>query len=149
MLSYQVESYRRCLPELAELFPRHWAEIAVDKDIPLEPRYDVYLAMDAAGVVFLETVRDDRKLVGYFIGFITPGLHYESCSTCTEDIYWLAPEYRRGWVGVRLFRTVMSELRARKVQRLFVTTKVHAPIDRLLTFLGFKHVENGYSIRLD
>jgi N-acetylglutamate synthase-like GNAT family acetyltransferase len=83
--------------------------------------------------------------VGYFVGFIAPGLHYKTCLTCTSDIYWLDPQIRGSGSGREMFEFVESELRHRGVSRFFVGTKCHKDIGWLLSKLGYTDVEHYYS----
>ena len=57
-LTAQAEDYATVLPELSAIYPQHWAELAVDQDIPLAPRYDVYADAHAKGLVVLVTLRE-------------------------------------------------------------------------------------------
>lgn len=156
MLTAQVEPYSEVFPELLAVYPRHWRELAVSKDIPLAPNYQGYAALDQAGHLLLVTLRDGQdKLAGYFIGFLFPELHYSSVIACTGDIFYVLPEYRgRGLPGVRLFREVERALRLRGVDRWHVTSKLtnsdgeDKDSGALLRRLGFQAVEVHYSKRL-
>lgn len=146
MITAQVEPYQECLHELMECYPAHWAELALNKDkVPLDPQYDVYDARDDAGQLLLVTLRDAGRLVGYFIGFIAPGLHYRTCLTLTMDIFWTHPDIRGGFAGVKLFRTVEKEAKRRGVHRMFYGSKLHKDASRLFEFLKMEPVETYYS----
>src|SRR3546814_12396519 len=95
MLTAQVESLTEHLDALKPFFPLHWEELALNqKQVPLDPNYAIYLARDEAGEVLLVTLRKAGKIVGYFVGFIAPGLHYQTCLTLTMDIFYVLPEHR-------------------------------------------------------
>ena len=147
MLTAQIESFVECLGEFKPLFPKHWEELALNKDkVPLDPQYEIYEAREARGELLFVTLRDLGMPVGYFIGFIAPGLHYKTCLTCTMDIFWVHPEYRsKGLPGVKLFRAVEAELKRRGVQRWFAGSKCHADASALFEFLKFEKVEIYYS----
>jgi hypothetical protein len=151
MITAQVESLTERLDELKPLFPLHWQELALNQDkVPLDPQYEVYLERDARGEVVFVTLRKDGGLVGYFVGFIAPGLHYRTCLTLTMDIFYLHPGHRDGspTAAIRLFRAVEREARRRGVQRWFVGAKLHNDAGRLFTFLRFEPVETYYSLWL-
>jgi GNAT superfamily N-acetyltransferase len=146
MITCHVESLTEHLPELMYLLPLHYEELALNKDkVPLDPQYEVYRERDAAGAVLFVTLRDAGELVGYFIGFIAPGLHYQTCLTCTMDIFYLRKDKRTGSGGVRLFRFVEAELKRRGVQRWFMGSKVHADASALFKRIGAAPVETYYS----
>lgn len=111
MITCHVESLTEMLPELRPLLPLHYEELALNKDkVPLDPQYDVYLERDANGGVLLVTLREMGELIGYFIGFIAPGLHYRTCLTCTMDIFYVRQDKRGGRAGIKLFRFVMMKI---------------------------------------
>jgi GNAT superfamily N-acetyltransferase len=146
MITAQVEPYMDCLPELMACYDHHWEELALNKDkVPLAPQYDIYEARDDAGQLLLVTLRDTGRLVGYFIGFIAPGLHYKTCLTLTMDIFWTHPDVRGGFAGVKLFRAVEKDARRRGVHRIFYGSKMHKDASRLFEFLKMEPVETFYS----
>lgn len=146
MITAQVENFTQALEELQPLLPLHYEELALNKDqVPLDPQYGIYLERDARGEVCFVTLRDAGELIGYFIGFIAPGLHYQTCLTCTMDIFYLRQDKRGKRGGVKLFRAVEAELKRRGVQRWFVGSKCHKDASRLFEYLDFERVEVYYS----
>lgn len=146
MITCQVEPFVPFLDEVKPLLPIHWEELALDKDkVPLDPQYEVYLERAARDEALSVTVREDGRLVGYFVGFIAPGLHYKTCLTCTMDIFYVLPEHRGAGAGFFLFKTVEKELRRRGVRRLFAGSKLHKDASWLFEKLGYTEVERYYS----
>ena len=146
MISTHIESFEDRLDELRPLLPLHYEELALNQDkVPLSPQYNVYIERERAGGLLFVTLRDAGELVGYFIGFIAPGLHYSTCLTCTMDIFFLRKDKRTGSAGVRLFRFVEDELRRRGVQRWFMGSKVKADASALFKRIGAEPVETYYS----
>jgi len=127
------------------MLPMHWEELALDKDkVPLSPQWDIYDKMDALGQLQIVVLRDDGKLVGYYWGFISPGLHYNTCLSATCDIFYVHPEYRCSNAGTVLFRAVEADLRRRGVHRWAVGSKLHKDCGALLRRLSFEAVETYY-----
>lgn len=146
MLTVQLESFTERLDEFKPLFPLHWEELALNKDkVPLDPQYNIYIEREKRGELIFATMRELGKPVGYFIGFIAPGLHYKTCLTCTMDIFYVHPEKRGGRGGIKLFKFVESELKRRGVQRWFAGSKCHLDASWLFEILGFDRVEVYYS----
>lgn len=146
MITCAVESFKQRLAELQRLLPMHYEELALNRDkVPLSPIYERYIACERDGALLFVTLRDAGELVGYFIGFIAPGLHYQTCLTCTMDIFYVRPDKRKGSAGVRLFRFVENELRRRGVQRWFMGSKIHADASALFKRIGAAPVETFYS----
>lgn len=132
--------------EIQKILPEHYEELALNKDqVPLRPQWNVYKQREDAGQLLYVTARELGELVGYFIGFIAPGLHYETCLTCTLDIFYVRKDKRTGSAGVRLFRAVEAELKHRGVQRWFMGSKVHADASALFKRIGAEPVETYYS----
>ena len=146
MITCHVESFEERLAELQVLLPLHYRELALNQDkVPLSPRYGDYIDRERAGGLLFVTLRDGGQLVGYFIGFIAPGLHYSTCLTCTMDIFYVHPDKRTGSAGVRMFRFVETELRRRGVQRWFMGSKIQADASALFKRIGAAPVETYYS----
>lgn len=146
MMTCHIESFEQCLPELQVLLPEHYKELAMNQDrVPLSPQYDIYIGRERAGALIFSTMRDAGELVGYFIGFIAPGLHYSTCLTCTMDIFYVRADKRTGSAGVRLFRFVESELCRRGVQRWVMGSKIHADASALFKRIGAVPIETYYS----
>lgn len=146
MITCHIESFIERLPELKQLLPQHWEELALNQDkVPLDPQYDVYFDREKQGELLFVCLREGGDLVGYFIGFIAPGLHYRNCLTCTMDIFYVRKDKRNGRAGIILFKFVEEELERRGVKRWFVGSKCHADASALFEYLGFNQVEVYYS----
>jgi len=146
MITCQVEPFPAFLDEVKPMFPAHWEELALEQDkVPLDPQYPVYLERDARGEILLVTVREDGALAGYFVGFVAPGLHYQTCLTLTMDIFWVRPESRGQGAGFDLFRAVEDEAQRRGVRRMLVGSKLHKDASWLFQQLGYREIERYYS----
>lgn len=146
MITCHIENFEERLPELKVLLPGHYRELALNQDqVPLDPQYAVYIERERQGGLLFVTLRDAGELVGYYIGFIAPGLHYRTCLTCTTDIFYLRPDKRKGGAGLRMFQFVESELRRRGVQRWFMGSKVHMDASYLFKLIDAEPVETYYS----
>jgi hypothetical protein len=147
MMTCHIESFAERLDELKALLPEHYKELALNQDkVPLSPQFDVYIEREKRGELLFVTMRQAGELVGYFIGFIAPGLHYSTCLTCTMDIFYIRQDKRGAALpGVRLFKAVEEELRRRGVDRWFVGSKCRADASKLFEFLEFEKVEIYYS----
>lgn len=149
MITCCVEKFGDELENLKPLFPEHWKELALDQDkVPLDPQYEVYLEREDRGELLFVCLREAGEIVGYFLGFVAPGLHYKTCVTLTMDIFWVKPEARGKGAGMTLFRFVEQEARNRGVQRMFVGSKLHKDASWLFDRLGYIEVERYYSMWL-
>jgi len=133
------------LNEMDELFPAHYEELCVTKEFDYEPDYDAYKRMAEAGMLRCITCRADGELIGYIIFIVSPHLHYKSCVTATEDIYFVRKDYRKGRVGIKLFQYAEQVLKERGVQRIVMHTKVHLDNSRLFEYLGYKMTDKVFT----
>lgn len=145
MIIYEDVDGFKFLKEIEQLFPEHYEELCVTKDFPYEPDYDSYKRMAELGMLRCIICRDDSKLIGYMIFIITPHLHYKSCKTAMEDIYFVAKEYRKGRIGIKLFQYAEKVLKHCGVQRIVMHTKVHLDNSKLFEYLGYKMTDKVFT----
>lgn len=146
MITCHIEPFSDHLSELKKLLPEHYKELALNQDkVPLDPQYEIYLERERQGGLLFIAMRHSGQLVGYFIGFIAPGLHYKTCLTCQMDIFYVRQDHRGAGAGFILFKFVENELKRRGVQRMFVGSKMHKDASWLFDRLGYEKVETFYS----
>lgn len=155
MITCQVEPFVPFLEEVKPLLQKHYEEIALNQDkVPLDPQYDIYLARAARDEILLVTVREAGALVGYFVGFVTPALHYRTCLTLQMDIFWLEPLVRAhdsldrieaDMVAADLFTTVKKEAIRRGVKRPFFGSKSFKDAHVLFESMGMHETERYFS----
>jgi GNAT superfamily N-acetyltransferase len=143
--TYQSENPSTFIEELKGILPAHYDELCPCKDFPLAPDYETFGRLDAAGMLRCITVREDNALIGYAIFIVQPHLHYKTCLTAFEDIYYLKKEYRKGRVGIRLFQFAEDVLKNEGVNRVIMHTKVHLDNSRLFEYLGYKHTDKLFT----
>ena len=146
MITFQKESWIDLLPELPAIFLAHWEEVALERTvIPLEPDWERYSRMDLEGVSHMLTVRDDGILVGYYHAIVMPHLHYRSSKTAWSDLIYLHPEYRKGLTGYKMLKHAEKMLKDLGVQRSYLMTKAHLPINILMKRLKYRLVERTFT----
>lgn len=144
-LVYEDVDGIKLINELDDLFPEHYEELCVTKEFPYEPDYEAYKRCAEMGMLRTITCRADGELIGYIIFFVSPHLHYKSCITATEDIYFVKKEYRKGRVGIKLFQYAEQVLKERGVDRIVVNTKIHLDNSRLFEYLGYKMTDKVFT----
>lgn len=147
MIVFQLENWFDVKEEMTPLFPLHWEEVAGNKDkIKLSVWWDVYDAMAREGQLHVITIRNkDLELVGYHWSIVRPHLHYKDSLTAYTDLYFLLPEYRKGFNGVRLFRFVEKYLKKIGVQKMYSASKVKHDKSPIFERLGWDRTEVVYS----
>jgi len=151
MLKIQIETLADVRDECEDLIAEHWREIAVWQDIPLDPEWPMYEALEKSQRLFIYTVRTDNgKLVGYAVFLLRNHLHYKKHIWALNDIVFVHPDYRDGRIGRRLVQFWEHDLKARGVHVVHVNVKIgHPALDLVLRFEKYKTVESGLEKRLN
>ena len=147
MITVGIERIELCFPELIQIFPEHWAELAVFKDrMPLAPQFSEYVTRERTGRLFLATVRRDGRIVAYYTAQVAPGFHYGSTLCAHMDMMYIVASERGQGLALPLFRCVEREMRRRGVQIWYSGLKEHNPLGMpaLLDRLGFIPVDIYY-----
>lgn len=135
--------------EIQPLLEAHWKEIAHDLTIPLEPRWDIYHAMQATGTLKTFTARAEGKLVGYAVFFLNHNMHYASSLQALQDILFITPSLRRGSLGTRLIKFAEEQLKAIGVQVVLHHVKAKHNFGPLLERVGYSLVDLIYVKRVN
>lgn len=147
MITAQCETYSTIIDEALNIFPTHWQELALNKDkVPLNPHYDIYQKKEKEGQLLVISLREEAKLIGYFVGFVGRSLHYKDMMTCTPDIYYVLQDKRLQNAGTILFNFVKQELKRRGVVYWVIGDKNHKSAGEFFEGLGFNKIENYYSM---
>jgi GNAT superfamily N-acetyltransferase len=145
MITFAIETFSSVYAELRPLLDTHYGEISTHKyhGVPLQPQIEVYRAREMDGSLLMAIGREAGKIVAYFICFIAPGLHYETCLTCSPDIFYVEPTQRGMEIGSEMFDFTENELRRRGVMRWAAGYKVQfsEAARRLFHKKGFVPVE--------
>jgi len=145
VITYHDEDPTVFFRELAPILPEHYEELCVTKDFPLEPDLAAYERLRVAGMLKAVTCRNDGELVGYIIFIVQPHLHYMSCITAFEDLYYVKKEYRKGRTGIKLFQFSEEVLKDAGVRRIIMHTKIHMDNSRLFEYLGYKNTDKLFT----
>jgi GNAT superfamily N-acetyltransferase len=143
--TYQSEDPGDFIESLKGILPEHYDELCVTKDFPLMPDYEAYGRLHVAKMLRCITVREDNELIGYAIFIVYPHLHYRTCLTAFEDIYFLKKEYRKGRLGLRMFQFAEQVLKDEGVDRIVMHTKIHMDNSSLFEYLGYKMTDKLYT----
>lgn len=137
-MTFHVERWAEFYPDVKAIFPRHWEELALNRDqIPLSIDEAKYETLDAGGILLIITARDSGNLVGYYLWFLMPHMHYASSGPMgLTDMYFVLPEYRKG-TGAKLFMFSEQQLRARGVVKAITSCKAHSDHSEFLDRLGW------------
>mgnify|MGYP003109118406 FL=1 len=148
-VTYQREEFANVRDEIMPLCERHWEEVAYDKEtLKLNPSWDMYEKIDAAGLLNVFTLRDGDILAGYLFITVMPHLHYREHLFASSDILYIDQEYRKGHTAAKLLRFAEKEIKHLGVSIMAVSTRVQKPLDKLFVRLGYKNTERVYAKNL-
>lgn len=143
MLTYQTEKFVDIWEEVQPLLARHWDEVAAKGMCgELNINEDVYRQAEERGMLHITTARTDGKLVGYAAYFIVPNIHYSHLRMADPDVFFLAPEHRKGRAGIRLLQKAEDELKNIGVTTIVQKVKVSHDCGAIFLRMGYVHVEN-------
>jgi GNAT superfamily N-acetyltransferase len=149
MLTFQVEAYADVVEEAKPLLVRHNAEIAPHPDLPFSPRWGDYETLAAHGLLRIYTARIDGELVGYSVFAIAPALHCGAAIEATEHTLFVAPEHRKGRVGIGLIKFGDEQLGSLGVDVVMRCVHVDHDFGPLLVgHMGYSPVYKIYGRRL-
>ncbi len=150
MITYQRETYQVLLDEALDLFRTHSEESSERLDlIPLEVNHQGYLRLEAANKLFVFTIRDGSKLIGYSKWIVSNPLHYKNSLTVSSTTIYVLPEYRKGLLGYKFIKWSIDQIKKRQIKRILIGIKPHHDFGKLLERLGATHFEKVYSIVLE
>ena len=147
---FQTETLDAVRGEVLPLLQAHFEEIAHFQDIPLDPEWEVYDALEMNGALRIYTVRDnDATLVGYAVFFVRRSPHYRGSLQAVQDILFLVPALRGQMLGARFVRWCDDQLRVEGVQVVRHHVKAAHDFGPLLERLGYELEDRIYVRRLD
>jgi hypothetical protein len=146
-ITFQVEPLHPFVDEAKELFEKHYHEIAERTDvIKLDPDYAKYDDLANKNMLEVHTIRNDGKLVGYSLWFISQHIHYKNSLTVNSDILFISPEFRQGITGVKFIKWSTEKIKERNPQRIMFHVKDAVDYSPILKRMGAKHFESIYTI---
>jgi len=146
---YAVESFDQVSEDIKTLMLENWKEIGTYKDIPLDPDFEYYKKLSEFGLMFIYTVRDAGRLVGYAIFTVSPNVLYKKHKWALNGPIWIHPDHRGKGVGRSLVSFWESELKQAGADVIRITVEVvHPTMAYLLNECGYDPVEASYAKRI-
>lgn len=143
------ESWFSVVDELKPILAEHWEELALYADIPLDPEFELYEALEKNGMLSFYSVRRSGELVGYAIFFVRKSPHYRTTLWAVSDIILIRKPYRNFGVGNKLFAFFEDDLRQQGAKVVHIMTKAsHPELAALAKKRGYMHSETNFSQRL-
>lgn len=106
-----VEKLERVHAEIGHLFYAHWDETLEPLLGSLFPPWQKLIEAEQAGKCVLFTARYAEHLFGYFLGSFGSPVTQSQLRVLTEIGFYIAPEARRGGLGIRMMQYVEETAR--------------------------------------
>lgn len=120
-----------------------WAE-----DANFDPDYESYLEMDKSGRLKVFTIRNGGRLVGYAVYFLLPHRHSKRLRLAVNDMIYLLPEYRNGFVIRRCLGVIEKIMYSLGAKVLCYEVPDGNSFKRVLNRLGYRDLETTCVKRL-
>lgn len=139
MIAFSCEPVAQVWDELMPLAREHWEGTKrFKRHEPFAPSLERYRAANEQGYFFAFTARDNGRLVGYFGIYVTPSMHSQLL-TAVEDVFFIAPSHRKGFMAVRFIKYVEQQLTHAGVHEiLFSCESDNIVANRLLDYLKYE-----------
>jgi GNAT superfamily N-acetyltransferase len=148
VITFQLETIDQWRTDAAPLLYDHWQELGLDTDLKNDINFDHLRKLEAAGMWLTMTARDGDKLVGYVAALFSKHLHYTSSGQMLiVDMYYVAPEYRRG-TGVKLLAFMEATARAKNAIKIYLSCKVHRDHSKLFVRMGYRLSDYAFTKRI-
>ena len=149
MIEFAVEPLEKCWAEIYDrpdgLAYKHWCETQGFRSYQgYAPSFERYNQYAKAGWFLQFTVRDEGVLVGYAGVYLCPSMHSQKLIS-TEDTWYLAPAYRKGWNAIRFYRFMEAEGVKRGVVEATMTMPEEKALNPLVERLGYTCQAKLYS----
>lgn len=143
---------------IEDLIAFNWEAATKDADYPeLDIDWPAYLMAERNGFFKGVAARRGSRLIGYNGYFIRPPLRHKSSLWAINDALYIAPEERKGMLGIKLITESHRLLKDLGVQYIaqddtladdLAAAKPRASFGDLLTKLGYKPLGRMYLLKL-
>lgn len=146
-MRYELESLSRCWGDVWGLANRCMQE----KGLPYFPDYQRYKEYEQCGHLYVVTVRTrEGDLVGFAMMYVFRSMHSQDLAA-QEDLFYLLPEYRKGWTALRLLREAEEEAMRRGCKEVQMVAETDSKAGAILSAKGYGITSSNYrkSLRAD
>jgi GNAT superfamily N-acetyltransferase len=145
-MEYRTFKMRDEYETMSRITVDHYEEIAHNKDkIKLDPNWDNYYKLDDAGFLLCCGAYEGGELVGYYISFVMPNLHYSQDLFAVCDVVFILPEYRKGLAGAKLFKFHEERCKELGVSVMTMHVKTDNDFSSLMNRLSWKWAEKVFT----
>ena len=141
MITFQEETLEQIHDEEFEDMLKLHSEELTEFSFQLNPDWKLYQKLADMNALHIVTARDNEKLVGYYVSFIITHHHYKDALVAENDLHYILPEYRKGWLGYKFLKAVITFLKICNVNIISHNMKISHSYLPLTERLGFRLME--------
>lgn len=146
MIKFDKEKYQDVIEEMKPYLHDHYLEVAMYQDhIDLDPNYEAYEKAQDSGMLYMYTMRDEGKLVGYNVFFVQTHPHYSMNFFAMNDIVYIEPSHRHDVATLEFFQYCEEDLKKDGVHVISYHMKVMKTFEALMELLDMDHAEHMYT----
>lgn len=118
----------------------HWEEVGRDKRYKPDLMWEQYAALEQQGMLYILVLFLDGQPEGYFVGILSPALHYRTMLIMLSDMFYISKKCR-AMHGVRLFREAEKMAREAGAHKIHIVYKIYKSIEPIMRRLKFQPME--------
>lgn len=143
-IQYKTMKYDECFEQVNEMLSAHHNEASNYQDLVLNPDFEMYKQANKKGLFRIYCCLDDNQIVGYLTYLIFTHIHYKHKLIANQDIYYLKPDYRKGFIAVKLFKFAEKHLKSLGISYVQYSTNTKQDRSKLFEFLGCELTEKTF-----
>lgn len=146
MYTITKENFTEVVDELDELAELNLKETISRDDIQeAAPAVEAYAMIEKQDNVVTYILREEGVAKGYITFLITPDMSHSTTLYADNILYFVSPDVRGRWLGIKLYKEAEKELRERGVQIVRISSRIKSPINPVLERMGFEEEEIRYN----
>ena len=145
-MQFAREAYSpELVSEMVPLWKEHYEETRSRNYGALDPDLSVYIALADQGALRIFTVREESRLSGYQVFFVSRHIHHRELIDATGDILFMRKALRRGMNGYRFLRYCVEKLSEEGIRVIHQRISARHDFGRLFERMGFELEDMTYS----
>ena len=146
MIVVQSETLDQAWTDLVPLIFAYWKEAEGHRHYQgIELRRERYDEYERAGMLHCVTVRDDGRLVGYALGYISVSMRSQ-VKIWGDDMFYIQPAYRSR--ALALMQFIEEYCRHHGIAEIILSALTSGATPELLEYIDYTPVSVQYSKRL-
>lgn len=148
-MKFQREEYSANLvSDMRPLLIEHNREVP-QLGLPIDPDFSIYKTMNESKALRIFTARVADLLVGYQVYFVGYHPHRRGSLEATQDVLYLEPEVRQGYVGLKFIKFCDTELCKENIRVIHHPIAAEKDFGKILERMGYTLTDLVYSRKLE